>query len=68
MQRVTIISTRYHTSYRTFSLTLTWIGHNAKHYHNFITLPRVLPNIFSQFSMVWGLFAMGYHALPSIFF
>ena len=31
-------------------------------------LPQALPYIFSQFSMAWGLFAMDYHALLSIFF
>ena len=34
---------------------MTWIGHNATRYHNFITLPHslshVLPFIFSQFNM-----------------
>ena len=54
MQRVTITSTRYHTSYRTFSLSLTWIGQNAMRYRNFNVLPHALPYIFSRFSMVWG--------------
>ena len=58
MQRVTITSTRYHTRYdmryHTRSLSLTWIGHNAKLYHNFNVLLHVLPYIFSKFSMVWG--------------
>ena len=52
-QRVTITSTRYHTGYHTFSLSLTWIGHNAKCYHNFNMLRHALPSIFSKFSMVW---------------
>ena len=54
MQRFTITSTRYHTRYHTFSLSLTWIGHNAKRYHNFSVLLHVLPYIFCKFSMVWG--------------
>ena len=58
MQRVTITSTRYHTRYHTryntFSLSLTWIGHNAKCYHNFNVLLHALPYIFSKFSMVRG--------------
>ena len=58
MKRVTITSTRYHTRYHmrydTFSLSLTWIGHNAKRYHNFNLLLHALPYIFSKFSMVWG--------------
>ena len=45
--------------------SLTWIGHNAKCYHNFNALPHPLPYIFTEFSMVWGLFATGYHLLPS---
>ena len=53
--------------YRTFSLSLTWIGPNATHYHNFNELPHALPNSFSKFSMVWGLFETGYHALLPIF-
>ena len=54
MQRVTITSMRYHKRYRTFSLSLTWICHNATPYHNFNVLLYALPYIFSQFSMVWG--------------
>ena len=54
MQRVTITSTRYHTHYHTFSLSLTCIGHNAKRYHNFNVLLHVLPYSFSKFSMVWA--------------
>ena len=50
MQRVNMTSTRYHT----FSFSLTWIGHNAKRYHNFNVLIHGLPYIFSKFSMVWG--------------
>ena len=61
MQRVTTTSTRYHTRYHTryrkFSLSLTYIGHNGTHYHNFKALTHALLHIFSQFSMVWGLFA-----------
>ena len=64
MQRVTITSTRYHTRYRTFSLSLTWVGYSAMHYHNFNVLPHTIPYIFTQFSMVLGLFATRYHALP----
>ena len=44
MQRVTISSTRYDTRYNMhynkFSLSLTWIGHNATCYHNFSVLPQ----------------------------
>ena len=47
-------SKRYHTRYRTFSLSFIWIGHNATRYHNFNVLLHALPYIFSQFSMVWG--------------
>ena len=54
MQRVTITSTRYHTRYRTFSLSLTWIGYNATRYQNFNVLLHALPYIFSQSSMDWG--------------
>ena len=32
---------------------------------NLNALPHVSPYIFFQFSIVWRLFAMGYHALPS---
>ena len=46
--------TRYHTHYRTFSLNLTWVGHNATRYHNLNLLPHVVPYIFTQFNMVWG--------------
>ena len=49
------VTTSYHT----------WIGHNARHYHNFNMLPHVLLYIFSQFIMFRGLFATDYHALPS---
>ena len=35
------------------------------HYHDFNSLPHVLPYIFCQCSMVWGLFATVYYALPS---
>ena len=54
MQRVTITLTRYHTRYRTISLSLTWIGHNATCYHNFTVLLHAIPYIFIQFSMVWN--------------
>ena len=67
MQRVHITSTRYHRRYHTFSLGLTWIGHNATRYHNFNMLSHAFSYIFSQFSMVCGLYAMGYHALRSMF-
>ena len=49
-----LTSTRCHTRYHTFSLSLTWIGHNATCYHNFSVLLHALPYIFSQFSMVCG--------------
>ena len=71
IQHVTITwmryHTHYHTRYRKFFLSLTWITYNATHYHNFNMLPHVLLYIFSQFIMVWRLFATGYHASPSIF-
>ena len=58
MQRVTITSTRYQTRYnmcyRTFSLSLTWVGHNAACYHNFNLLPHEMPYIFTQLGMFWG--------------
>ena len=44
----------------------TWIGQNATRYHNLNDLPLALPCIISYFSRVWGLFASGYRALPSI--
>ena len=53
------INTYYHT-------LKTWIGHNAMRYHKFNALPHALPYyILSQCSMVWGLFAIRCHALPS---
>ena len=52
MQRVTISSTRYHSSYHTFSLSLTWIGDNSTCHHNFNLLPHTLTYIFFQCSMV----------------
>ena len=71
MQRVTITSMCYYMRclkhYRTFSLSLTWVGYNAMHYHNFNVLPNAIPYNFTQFSMVLRLFAKRYHALPSIF-
>ena len=67
MQRVTITLTRYHirnhTRYHTFALSLTSVGHSEMHYHNFNVLPHVC--VFTQFSMVLGLFATRYHALLS---
>ena len=61
MQCVVITSARYHTryhrSYRTFFLSLTWVGHNALNYHNFNVLPREIPHLFTQFSIFGGLFA-----------
>ena len=50
MQPVTASPTRY----RTFSLTLTWVNHNATCYRNFNVLVHALPYIFSQCIMVWG--------------
>ena len=54
------------THYQTLQ---TWIGHNATCYHNLNAPPDVLHGLawFSmvQFSMVWGLFTIGYHALPA---
>ena len=46
---------------------MIWIGHNGTRYHNFNMLSQAFSYIFYQFSMVWELFATGYHALPSIF-
>ena len=47
MQCVTITSLRYHmryhTHYRTFSIILTWVTHNATRYHDFIALQHALP-------------------------
>ena len=57
--------TRYHTRYRTFSLNLTWVDHNATDYHNFNVLSHAMLYIFTQFSMVLGLFTTRYDALPS---
>ena len=57
MQQVTETSTRYqtryHMRYRTFSFSLTWLGHNGTRYHNFNVLPHAIPYIYTQFSMVW---------------
>ena len=64
MQRVVITSTRYHTRYRTFSLSLTWICRNAVRYHNFNVLPHAIPYFF-QFYHGLGLFATCYQTLPS---
>ena len=63
MERITITPTDYHTRYCTFSLSLTWVDHNGMHYHNFNMLPHAIPYIFTQFSMVFGLFATRYHSL-----
>ena len=67
MQRVTIASMRYHTHnhmcYRTFSLSLTWVDQHAMHYHNFNVLAHTIPYIFTQFSMVLGLFATRYRQI-----
>ena len=68
MQRVIITSTRHHMRYHTFSLSLTWLGHNAMHYRNFSLLPHTISYIFTQFSMVLGQFATRYHALLSNIF
>ena len=54
MERVTMTSMHYHMHYRPFSLSLTWVDHNATRYHNFNMLLHALPYIFSQFSVVWG--------------
>ena len=48
---IPIMFERITTHYQTLK---TWIGHNATHYHNLNALPHTLPNISSQFSMVWG--------------
>ena len=47
-------ATRYHTHYHTFSLSLTWIDHNAKCYYNLSVLLHALPYIFCKFCMVSG--------------
>ena len=59
---IAIMFERFMTQYQTLH---TWIGHNSVCYHNFNTLPHTLPYIFSQFSMVLGIFTTGYNALPS---
>ena len=41
----------------------TWVGHNAMRYHNFNVLPHPIPYIFTQFSMVLGLFATRYRQI-----
>ena len=51
----------------TFQTLQTWIGYNATRYHKFYALPHALPNIFSQFNMVWGPFATGCYVLPLFF-
>ena len=63
MQRVTITGTRYHKRYCTFSLSLTWVDHNAMHYHNFNVLPHATTYIFAKFSLVLGIFATCYHEI-----
>ena len=54
------------THYQTLQIL---IDNNATRYHNLNVLPHVLPHalryIFCQFSMVWGLFSTGNHALSS---
>ena len=60
-----IMFERVTTYYQTLQ---TLSGHKATHYHNLNALPHALPYIFTQFSMVWGLFATGYNVSPSIFF
>ena len=60
MQRVIMTSTPYYTRYRTFSLSLTWIGHNTKRYHNLNVLIYALPYILSKINMVWGLGMISY--------
>ena len=50
MQHVTASPARY----RTFSLSLTRVSHDATCYHNFNVLPHALPYILSQCIMVWG--------------
>ena len=66
-QHVTVTSsfyhTRYHMHHRTFQPSLTWIGHYPTSYHNFNALLHPLPYIFSQFSLVWGLFTTGCHQI-----
>ena len=45
IKRVTITSTRYHARYRTFSLILTWTGHNATCYHAYAEVSYMLLNV-----------------------
>ena len=52
---------RYHTRHHTFSLSLTWVDHNTMHYHKSNVLPHTIPYIFTQFSMILGLFETCYH-------
>ena len=56
MGRITITSAchhiHYHTRYRTFSLRLKWIGHNAVCYHNFDALPRVTVNFIKKYILI----------------
>ena len=70
MKQATITSTRYHMHYHmryhAFSLSLTWIDHNATRYHNINELLHTLPYIFSNFSLVWRYLqriTMGYHQI-----
>ena len=58
MQRVTIGSTRY----RTFYLSLTWIGHNETFYHNF----NVFLTHCHAFALNIALFAAIRNALPRV--
>ena len=57
LQHVTISSTRYHTYYhmlqQMFSLSLTWISHNATCYYNSIVLFHTLRFIFFL-SVAWS--------------
>ena len=58
----TITSTRHHTRYCSFPLSLTWLSYNAIRYHNFNVLPHALQYIFSKFSM----FEAICNALPGV--
>ena len=46
--------TRCYTRYHKFSLSLTWIDHDATYYHKFSVLPHTLSYIFSERNMIWG--------------
>ena len=43
---------RLHKGMATFQTLQTWIGHNAKRYHNLNGLPHALPNIFSEICLI----------------